>query len=154
MKLAISVLLISLVSITLSAQPGEDEFVKEVLDNASHEIITCSSFYNIVAGALKRAGKQNEGVRLDTISSALLGYSRYLALQAGRSEEMASKVTLARMKIETERMTQEIDAHYSNISLLSSKYGKTCKKLFNQDPELLVEKWKQIITERHKKSND
>jgi hypothetical protein len=150
MKFVISALMMSFVAVILAAQPkpSGDEFVQEIYDNASHELVTCSSYYRIARGAMKKAGHISGEAQMKEAGEQAILMAFKLAT-SGRSKDMARKVTLNRLKTEMELMKREIDYDFSNISLLF-KYAGPCK-MYIEDPMTLMEKWKIRIAKKYGK---
>lgn len=97
------------------------------LDNLSHENIKCSAYYHLVAKALKETKTTQTN---NKISKAFAYKAFLLAKEDNRTEEMALKVTFARLNNEIEAIKKEIDNNLKNFSILIYKHKKYCEKLY------------------------
>lgn len=146
-----SILTLSLLIISLSvySSPADVKIIEEINNNVSHEYVSCASYFNIVAGAMKKSGDEATANQYSNMSNYAIEHALLVAKQ-DRTQEMAEKVTLARLKVESEAMLKSIDKSYSNISILSSQYANNCKEAM-ENPERVFEKWQVKIYSKHSK---
>lgn len=108
------------------------------MNNVSMEYVTCAAYFAHAALAVKNAGDQATSDKFARFyeSTMALGLA---AAQAGRSEEMALKVTTARLNMVMDNMQNEIENNYSNFALLYEQYHKRCEYVLNNTDEFLEE---------------
>ncbi len=117
--------ILAFVSFPSAAQPSAEAISAEVTDNIATEYAECAAYFAILEGAFASSGKSAESAKLKAVSDKAAEFSLISAKQS-RSEEMATKVTLARFEISLKAMQETIDNNYSNISLLMNKYSDSC----------------------------
>jgi hypothetical protein len=126
---------------------NNEEIIKEVSNNISHEYCSCSAFYFILSRGLRRSGELKGASKYEEISQLAFTFA-LTASQEGRTEEMAEKVTMARLSLEMKSMMHEIDNDYSNASILLDKYLLHCKEIM-EDPDKFMEEMMEKILKRH-----
>lgn len=121
------ILLIALafVSFPSAAQPSVEAITAEVTDNIATEYAECAAYFAILQGAFANSGKSAESTKFKEASDKAAEFSLISAKQS-RSEEMATKITLARFEMSLKAMQKTIDNNYSNISLLMNKHSDSC----------------------------
>jgi len=127
----------------LIAQPNPVAIADEVTDNVAMEYAECAAFFSIVHGAFSNSGKPAEAVRFKETSDKAAMFSLMAAKQS-RTEEMATKVTLARIEMNLKDMQKTIDNNYSNMSLLSNRYLTLCVAAM-QDSAPVIKRWTERI---------
>jgi hypothetical protein len=105
-------------------------------NNFSEKCIVCSVFYSIASEAFLRSNLIQDSKVADQNreNSILMAYE---TASIGRTPEMASNVTTARMELTMQEMLKEINNNIENISILILKYGENCKRLL-KDPESVL----------------
>lgn len=112
-------------SFSLAAQPSVDTITAEVTDNIATEYAECAAYYAVLQGAFANSGKPAESAKFKAASDRAAEFSLISAKQS-RSDDMATKVTLARFEMSLKDMQKTIDNNYSNISLLMNKHSDRC----------------------------
>jgi hypothetical protein len=126
---------------------NSEEIIKEVSNNISHEYCSCSAFYFILSRGLRRSGELKSASKYEEISLSAAMFA-IEASQEGRTQEMAEKVTKARLSLEMKSMMNEINNDYSNASILLDKYLLHCKEIM-EDPDKFMEEMMEKILKRH-----
>jgi len=106
-------------------------------NEASYEMVICSSFYSVMNAALKNTEWEGAGKAADDMNDLSLEsllYAYVFAKQT-RTEEMAKKVTDSRFKIEYNNMHEEINNNYSNGSILMEKHLDNCTAALKEHRE-------------------
>ncbi len=116
---------ILLISFSVLAEAEDDEITKEIFNNVADEYTQCGSYFAIIADAAMKNGDTQLEENYKKSSTQALELAM-VAAKVGRSQEMAQKVTLARLDMSLLEMTKLIENDYSNISLLLSKYASRC----------------------------
>jgi len=114
----------------------------KAFNNESSEFVTCSSFYGVLNEAAKRSESEDAAelaVKSVHFSEEAFDYALLYA-ETTRSEELAMKVTLARLKLEIDDMKKEIEGDFSNTPILMAKYLEPCKEKM-EHPTAVLEKW-------------
>ena len=119
--------------------PSDEEFMKRVMNNVSHEYTVCAAYFMFVSNALAVSGKDEGGQRYDELSDLALMYAMQSA-SVGRSDDMAQKVVTARLETEVTSMAKEIDNDNANISILNVKHLERCKWAM-EDVEAVMSHW-------------
>lgn len=125
----------------------DNEITKEIANNVSDEFVTCAAFYLIAAEAVRRSSQPETASRYEELSDTASHYA-LSAANEGRTQEMAQKVTLARLELNIKSMKKDIDSDVSNISLLINKYGDRCKQVMNH-PDKVIDDWKEKILRKY-----
>lgn len=112
-------------SSSLGAQPSVDAITDEVTDNIATEYAECAAYFAVLQGALASSGKPADSAKFKAASDRAAEFSLISAKQS-RSDDMATKVTLARFEMSLKEMQKTIDNNYSNISLLMNKHSDRC----------------------------
>lgn len=118
-------LALTFVSFPSAAQPSVEAITAEVTDNVATEYAECAAYFAVLQGAFANSGKAAESAKSKAASDKAAEFSLISAKQS-RSEEMATKVTLARFEMSLKEMQKTIDNNYSNISLLMNKHSDSC----------------------------
>ncbi len=121
---------------------------KKILDNASHEMIECVSYYNIVSGVTLQSGNKKSSVIYKNASKKALNLSIDLLASSGKNEEIVKKVIASRFSNESQSQKDEIENDISNISILIGKYNTKCQNYLN-NPNILLTKWMNKINKKH-----
>jgi hypothetical protein len=138
------------VTVTTSvAQPTPAAMAAEITDNVAMEYAECAAYFSIVNGAFSSSGKSAEAIKFKERSDKAALFSLMAAKQS-RAEEMATKVTLARIEMNMKDMQRTIENDYSNMSLLSNKYLTPCVESM-QDSAPLIKRWTERIQEKYAK---
>ena len=127
--------------------PSDSEILNEIMNNVSEEYVVCAAYYAVVASALQNSGDEATASSYKQVYENTIGLAVATA-QAGRSEEMALKVTTARLNMRMDAMESEIENNYSNISLLMIKHQKRCEWVVSNTDALLQE-WENKIFDRY-----
>lgn len=117
----------------------DPEVHKIAMNNISMEYVTCASYYAHAAMAVKNGGDQKTSDSYSNIYENVIVLA-VAAAQLGRSQEMAMKVTTARLDIVMDEMQSEIENDYSNFSLLMQKYHQRCDFVVN-NTEKFMDEW-------------
>lgn len=151
---AVLIFILSLASLFMGEQYlfAEKDFngeaiIKEVSNNISHAYCSCSAFYFILSRGLKRSGELKGASKYEEISQSAFTFA-FEASKEGRTQEMAEKVTMARLSLEMKSMMNEIDNDYSNASILLDKYLLHCKEIM-ENPDKFTEEMMEKILKRH-----
>jgi hypothetical protein len=128
------------------APTADVEVLRRAMDNVSHEYTACAAYYMIVANALRLSGSDETGSEYDAVADDALQIA-IVSAQVDRTEEMASKVVGARLKIEADAMMKEIEYNNANISLLNVTYIDRCK-LAMEDSEAIIDDWIKRVNEK------
>nr|WP_315203342.1 hypothetical protein [uncultured Albidiferax sp.] len=135
----------------LMAEPTPAAMAAEVTDNVAMEYAECAAFFSIVNGAFLSSGKATQAAKFKETSDKAAMFSLMAAKQS-RAEEMATKVTLARIEMNLKDMQKTIDNNYSNMSLLSNKYLTPCVEAM-QDSAPLINRWTERIQGKYGKQS-
>ena len=122
--------ILALVSAGSAAQPSVEAMTAEVTDNVATEHAECSALFAIAQGAFLSSGKRPEAAKFKDASNYAAQFSLVVAKQS-RSQEIATKVTLARIEVSIKDMQKTIEYNYSNMSLLLSRYLEPCVQTMN-----------------------
>ena len=114
-------------------------WVNEMMDNVSMDYVTCAAYYAHTASAVLNAEDQDTSDGFANLYENVITLA-FAAAKASRSEEMALKVTMARLNIVMDDMQDEIENNYSNLSLLYEKHHKRCDFIIN-NTEAFLEEW-------------
>ena len=125
----------------------DNEITKEIANNVSDEFVTCAAFYMISAEAVRRSSDPETASRYEELSDTALHYALNAA-NKGRTQEMAQKVTLARLELNIKSMKKDIDSDVSNISVLINNYGYQCKQVM-ENPEKVLDEWTEKIFRKY-----
>ena len=120
-------------------EPLNAEALKIAMNNVSMEYVTCASYYAHAAMAVKNGGDQETSDSYANIYENVIVLAM-AAAQIDRSQEMAMKVTTARLDIVMDEMQSEIENDYSNFSLLMQKYHQRCDFVVN-NTEKFMDEW-------------
>lgn len=126
----------------------EDREVNQVLDNISSQYAECAAYYTITYHAMESANQTEAATAYAQLMETAL-YIAMLTASEGRSTEMASKVTIARVKMYIKKMKQETGNKNANISILINKYHFVCSEAM-ENPEKFI---KRIKDESEKTNN-
>jgi hypothetical protein len=116
-----------LTSCSLALAQGTDtpEF-RQVMNNLSHEHIECASYYSLVSACLKNRGDSGAlAEQYDKLVTIMLER----ALKAHMEAKLLPATFKARLDITSSELKKEIADDCGNISILSVRYGNSCKKL-------------------------
>ena len=126
---------------------NSNEISKEISNNVSEEYVTCAAYYSIAAEALRRSGELETAAKMAESRNSALQYA-LIAAKEGRTQEMAEKVTLARLDLNMKSMTNEIDNDIGNISILMNRYADRCKEIM-ENPDKIMAEWADKILKKH-----
>lgn len=143
-------ILLTIAVTAANAEPSVAEIAAEVTDNVAMEYAECAAFFSTVSGAFASSGKAAEGAKFKEASDRAALFSLMSAKQS-RGEEMATKVTLARIEMSLKDMQKTIDNNYSNMALLSNKYLTSCVEAM-QDSAPLIKRWTERIQSKYEKA--
>lgn len=129
------------------AQPSPDVLVAEVTDNVATEYAECAAYFAIIQGAFANSGKPVESAKYKEASDKAAQFS-LLAAQQSRSEELATKVTLARFEMSLKTMNKTINNNYSNVSLLMNEHSAPCVEAL-ADSATLIARWTERINKKY-----
>lgn len=118
-------LALAFASSSLAAEPSVDAITAEATDNIATEYAECAAYFAVLQGAFANSGKPAESAKFKAASDRAAEFSLISAKQS-RSEDMATKVTLARFEMSLKEIQKTIDNNYSNISLLMNKHSDPC----------------------------
>jgi len=116
-------------------------------NNFSEKCIVCSVYYSIASEAFLRSNLNQDSKVADQNREDLI-LMAYQTASMGRTPEMASKVTTARMELTMQEMLKEINNNIENISILILKYGKSCKRLLKNPESVLNETMIETVKRR------
>lgn len=126
-RLCISLFITASLGGGLAAAPDEETAVtRQVMNNLSHEHIECASYYVLVSVCLKNRGG------FDALAK---DYENHVSVMLERGlmlNERANNLPetfIARMEIASADHKKAIANSCSNISILSARYGNSCKAL-------------------------
>ena len=139
----ILLLALAFASSSLAAQPSVDAITAEVTDNIATEYAECAAYFAVLQGAFANSGKPAESAKFKAASDRAAEFSLISAKQS-RSEDMATKVTLARFEMSLKEMQKTIDNNYSNISLLMKKHADSCVEAMT-DSSALIKQWTEKV---------
>lgn len=142
---ALSLLLLG--ALPVAAQNLSEDQFNQVFNNISHEYTICAAYFTVVAAAVIESGDAETGEEYMASSNTALQFA-VTAGKAGRSEEMALKVTKARLEIEAQAMMNEIENDAANISLLYAKHSERCIWVMNNTIALLEEWTTRILNQQ------
>lgn len=129
------------------SQSSDKKMMDEIFNNVSHDYVTCACYFTIVSWTLENSGNFGTAKQYMKARGIAVDYA-IQAAGTSRSPEMAQDVTLARINMGMKQMTTEIDQNYSNISLLSAKYGDFCTRAM-KEPDSVMKKWMEITLEKN-----
>ena len=141
------VLTLCSIHLTEADLPTVDELLNDVMNNVSTDYVQCAAYYAHVASAVKNGGDQQTSDSYVNIYEEVITLA-VVAAQTGRSEEMALKVTMARLNVVMDAMQSEIENNYSNLALLVDKYQGRCEFVVNNTEEF-VEEWHEKINAKY-----
>lgn len=150
----VSIILVALLNLfsfyqfSYSEELEKTDFYKEICNDISHEYAHCSAYFLITAEAVKRSGKLKTAAKYNEFANTAIEHAFGYAKEAGRSKEMAEKVTNARIKLSMTGMMKEIDNNIENLAILMEKYGFRCKEIM-ESPEKLWTEMTNKFFERH-----
>jgi len=147
----LSIFAVILVSLEAFAQPSAEAMAAEVSDNVATEYAECAAYFSVVQGAFLNSGKTTEAQQYKGVSDKAAEFSLFAARQS-RTEEMATRVTLARFEMNLKAMQTTIGNNYSNISLVMNKYSDSCVEAMT-DSTALIKRWKDRVTSRYSKDS-
>ena len=132
---------------TAEEPPDANELTKEMANNVSEEYVICAAYYMIACEGVRRSGDLTTAQRIEGARDRALDYA-LVAARKGRTEEMAQKVTLARLELNVKSMRAEIDGDISNVSILMNKYAARCKEIM-EDPDKVMDEWMGKVLKKH-----
>jgi len=142
LRTAILMLVLSLAMLVVAEQclyagdvPNIDEISKEIFDNISTEYVTCAAFYFFCSETLRRSGDRETASRYEKVSGSALEFA-LIAAKKDRDQEMAEKVTKARLDLEMNAMLEQIDKDSSNISILMNTYHDRCNEIMTDSAKI------------------
>lgn len=71
-----------------------------------------------------------------------------IAAMEDRTQEMAEKVTMARLNLEMKSLLSEIDNDIGNISILMNKHADRCQDIM-EDPDKMMNEWADKIFKKY-----
>lgn len=128
-------------------RPSDTEILNEIMNNVSEEYVVCAAYYAMVASAVEDSGDEATANSYKQVYETTIALA-FAAAQSGRSEEMAMKVTTARLNIHLDDMESEIENDYSNMSLLMVKHLKRCEWVVNHT-DAFFQEWQDKIFSRY-----
>jgi hypothetical protein len=141
---AILVLILSMAMLAMAERclyagdvPNSEEIGKEIFDDISTEYVTCAAFYFFCSETLRRSGDGETASRYKKISGSALEFA-LIAAKKDRDQELAEKVTKARLDLEMNAMLNQIDKDIGNISILMNTYHDRCNEIMT-DPAKIVD---------------
>ncbi len=137
----------TIVTLHAAAQPSAEAMAVEVTDNVATEYAECAAYFAIVQGAFQGSVKSVEAAKYKEASDKAANFS-VLAAKKSRSEEMATRVTLARFEMSMKSMQKTIDNDYSNISLLMNRYSTPCVEAMT-DSAALIKRWTDKVSAKY-----
>ena len=143
----IPLLALVFVSSLSAAQPSAEAITAEVTDNIATEYAECAAYFAVLQGAFASSGKPTESAKFKAASDKAAEFSLISARQS-RSEDMATKVTLARFEMSLKEMQKTIDNNYSNISLLMNKYSDSCVEGMTNSAAFM-KRWSDRVTAKY-----
>ena len=143
-----AIILISTQFLIAEEAPNPEDIMKEISNNVSEEYVICAAYYLIGSEAIRRSGDLKTAAKSEQAHDTALQYA-VIAAKEGRTEEMAQKVTHARLELTLKSMTNEIDNDVGNFSILMNKYLYRCKEIM-EDPDKLMNEWADKILKKHK----
>ncbi len=120
----------------LSSFCQETRKVNQELDNISSQYAECAAYYNLVYHAMISANQPEAAAAYGQLMEKALSVAM-LAASEGRSTEMASKVTMARIEMYKKKMKQEAGNDNANISILINKYHFGCSEAIENPQEFI-----------------
>ncbi|MDM7950365.1 hypothetical protein [Hydrogenophaga sp.] len=138
-------------SVHATAQPTAEAMTAEVTDNVATEYADCAAYFSIVQGAFQSSGKENEAKKYKDASDKAAEFS-LLAAKQSRTEDIATRVTLARFEMSLKGMQKTIANNYSNISLLMNKHSDSCVEAMT-DSSALIKRWTEKVTTKYSKGS-
>jgi hypothetical protein len=130
-----------------AAQPSAEAMTAEVTDNVATEYAECAAYFAMVQGAFQSSGKAIEAAKYKEASDKAAEFA-VLAARQSRSEEMATRVTLARFEMSLKSMQKTVDYNYSNMSLLMSRHSGPCVEAMT-DSAALIKRWTEKISAKY-----
>jgi uncharacterized protein YegL len=147
----IILIIIVILSNFAEAKPTTTQIASEITDNISMEYAECAAYFSITSAALSSSSKLETAKKYDDLSNKAAIFALDIAKQS-RNEEMATKVTLARIEMSLKDMRSTIDNNYSNYSLLSNKYMTPCIDAM-RDPKPVIDRWAKKIQNKYEKTD-
>ena len=118
-----------------------DPVLQKAMNNWHQEMVQCLAFYHIVQEGLRRSGDSPENLE---------GVLRYQAIIDELMERVfmlhRPETTLARFKLESGRLGNEMYGDFSNISILLVKYVDLCKEVV-ENSDARFEHWYAFASE-------
>lgn len=142
--------IIALLPLIGAAQPSPTEFAAEVTDNVSMEYVECAAYFAVAQAAFTKSGDAQAATKYKEASDKAAQFG-LMAAQESRSEEMATKVTLARFEFSLKAMQRTIENNYSNMALLSNKYLDSCVEAMTNS-EAVIKRWTAKIASKYEKA--
>ena len=147
MVLSLAILSMGEQNLVAQEDLSSDEIYKEVMNNVSYEFVTCSAFYFFCSEAFRLSDDLENASKYEEYRNNAATFA-LTAAKKGRTQEMAEKVTLARLDLEMKSMTNEIENDISNISILMNKHLDHCEEIMT-DPEKIMNKRSDKILKKH-----
>jgi hypothetical protein len=131
----------------VAAQPSAEAMTAEVTDNVATEYAECAAYFAIVQGAFQSSGKATEAAKYKEASDKAAAFS-VLAAKRSRSEEMATRITVARFEMSLKSMQKTIDNNYSNMSLLLNQHSDLCVEAMT-DSAAIIKRWTEKVSAKY-----
>jgi hypothetical protein len=112
-----------------SASPAYDR--ASAANVFTHEMLTCVSYYTLLAGELKQSGDNMDAYKYFVTASDLLKKAKTLT-PTGRLQEKLDLITA--------KMTAKMGDGGSNSAILLQEYADTCRKVA-ASPEARLKYW-------------
>ena len=141
------IIVVFMVPIVSQGQVLSEEEMSQVWDNMSHEASSCASYYTIVANALRIAGEKESEQEYGDLLVVLIQMALEMAVEQGRSVEMAHKVVTARVDTENKLMAEAMDYNNANISVLND-YSYRCRNLLENPDAIFTEFFEEQLKKR------
>ena len=134
-----AIALVVLCAVARAGEPAPEEI--SAWRQLSAEYIECVAFYSIVGICMEPADDKSLSERAMKTQDTMLERAVRLTAKAKLKFETID----ARSKLSTDSMLEEIGKDCGNLSILEAKYGKTCRRLFEnpkvRELELIAEEF-------------
>lgn len=128
MKTRIMLFVVCVAALTFA----QDEDISKKHDELAVQYAEAAAYFEIVAEALEKSGKEH--AKATAMRDDAMLCSGLLACE-GRSQEMAMKVTVARIELNKKAMLKEMEFLNANIAIVVNKYQDRMLQLMNNPPK-------------------
>ncbi|NOY71128.1 MAG: hypothetical protein GXP14_01930 [Gammaproteobacteria bacterium] len=115
-----------------------DDKISREIDFLSSEYVVCASYFQLLSIGLENEKTGETSASYGKLSEQAIDLAELYASEQ-RSKQMATKVTVARYKLQMKDMMGEIENDIGNIAILINKHAVRCKKAMEDPGNYLLE---------------